>query len=122
MMTITFEVVSADEGTMLMTFYETIKEGRKSLASEEEESDDFEKRMREISLDDLVRRWPIGLDVRAANCLRSEGLLDAYSIGKMFMRDSGRTMLKIPNLGKKSLKTIEVCLHDLGFFPNQVRG
>jgi len=122
MMTITFEVDSADEGTMLMTFYETIKEGRKSLASEEEESDDFEKRMRDISLDDLVRRWPIGLDVRAANCLRSEGLLDAYSIGKMLMRDSGRTMLKIPNLGKKSLKTIEVCLHDLGFFPNQVRG
>jgi len=122
MMTITFQVECQEEGTMLMTFYETIKEGRKSLVSEEEELDDFEKRMREISLDDLVRRWPIGLDVRAANCLRSEGLLDAYSIGKMFKRDSGRTMLKIPNLGKKSLKTIEECLHDLGFFPNQERG
>jgi DNA-directed RNA polymerase, alpha subunit/40 kD subunit len=115
MITITFEVECQEEGTMLMTFYETIKRERKFLVREDEQQSDFEKRMKSLSLDDLIF-WPNGLDVRAANCLRNEGLMDAYSIGTMFARDNGRTMLKIPNLGRKSVKTVEACLHQVGFF------
>ena len=114
MITITFEVECQEEGTMLMTFYETIKEERKWSNDGPQVPSELEERMRSITLDDLVRTGK--LDVRSANCLRADGLTDAYSIGKMFAKDSGRTMLKIPNLGKKSVKCIEICLHEIGFF------
>ena len=122
MMTITFEIVSAEEGATMMNLYETLKLERKGNNKESTEPSDFENRMKSLTLDKLIF-WPGGLDVRSANCLMAEGLTDAYSIGKMWLRDNGRTMLKIPNLGKKSLKTIEMCLHEIGFFPaNEIRG
>jgi DNA-directed RNA polymerase alpha subunit len=122
MMTISFEIVSAEEGVTLMNLYETLKSERKGINKELVKPSDFEMRMKSLTLDKLIF-WPGGLDVRSANCLREEGLTDAYSIGKMWSRDSGRTMLKIPNLGKKSLRTVEQCLHEIGFFSaNEKRG
>lgn len=122
MMTITFEIVSAEEGATMMNLYETLKLERKGNNKESTEPSDFENRMKSLTLDKLIF-WPGGLDVRSANCLMAEGLTDAYSIGKMWLRDNGRTMLKIPNLGKKSIKTIEMCLHEIGFFSrNEMRG
>ena len=121
MMTITFEIASAEEGVTMMNLYETLKAERNGKNEELVEPNDFKMRMKALTLDKLIF-WPGGLDVRSANCLLAEGLTDAYSIGKMWSRDSGRTMLKIPNLGKKSLKTVEACLHEIGFFsPNEMR-
>ena len=113
MMTITFEIANGKEALELLTLYETIKEERKWSNDGPQVPSELEERMRSITLDDLVRTGK--LDVRSANCLRADGLTDAYSIGKMFAKDSGRTMLKIPNLGKKSVKCIEICLHEIGF-------
>ena len=114
MITITLQVDCQEEGTMLLSFYETIRKQNKSIVNKEEEASDFEKRMRSIRISDLIANH--GLDVRAANCLTAEGLLDAYSIGMMFIKDAGRTLRTIPNLGKKSLKVIEQCLDSAGFF------
>ena len=113
MMTMTFEIANGKEALALTTLYESLKEERKWSNEQPQEPSDLEKRMRSITLDDLVRTGK--LDVRSANCLRADELNDVYSIGKMFAKDYGRTMLKIPNLGKKSLKSIEICLHELGF-------
>ena len=114
MMNLTFQVNSVDQALALMTFYQTIKRAGDALYPESDEKSDAEKRLRSITLTDMIKNY--GLTVRSASILAAEELVDAYSIGKMFAKDSGRSMLKIPNLGKKVLQDIEMSLHHCGFF------
>ena len=114
MMTITFHVDDVDEGLALMTFYQTSKRIRVIQQANDMSDSDAEKRLRSITLTDMIKDY--GLTVRSASILAAEELVDAYSIGKMFAKDSGRSMLKIPNLGKKILQDIEQSLHQCGFF------
>ena len=105
MITLTFQVATAEDGLSLLKCYEQLQK----KDDPEQVLDEFEKKFRAITLKDL------DFTLRTQNCLKSENLTDAYSIGKMFQRDCGRSMLAIPNLGKKSIKEIEFVLHEIGF-------
>ena len=114
MMTITFHVDDVDEGLALMTFYQTSKRIRVIQQANDMSDSDAEKRLRSITLDDMIRNY--GLTVVCANSLQSNGLTDAYSIGEAFVKDFGRSLQRIPNMGKKRLKDIELSLEKVGFF------
>jgi len=115
MITLTFQVENQQEGTALLTFYDTLKDGRqKSSFYLANLGTDFEQKMRAIKLKDLAVTY--GLDTRSINCLKVENLNDAYSIGSLYLKDEGKTLLTIPNLGKRSLKAIVDCLDKCGFF------
>lgn len=115
MITLTFQVATVEDSLSLLKCYEQLQK----KDDPEQQLDEFEKKFRAITLDDLV--FNHRLTIRSAHALNSENLTDAYSIGKMFLRDSGRTMLKIPNLGKKCIKEIEFVLHEIGFLSSPLR-
>ena len=79
------------------------------LQVQEEEEEEFEG---EVEFDPLLLR-PVDdleLTVRAANCLKAENI---YYIGDLVQRDEN-SLLKTPNLGKKSLNEIKDVLVQRG--------
>ena len=80
--------------------------GEISVETEEEESE-----QEEIIIDPTLLRSidDLELTVRSANCLKAESI---YFIGDLVQRTEVQ-LLKTPNLGKKSLTEIRMCLESV---------
>ena len=86
--------------------YEDIKQKFKELELEEE----FRRSKFEIAVEELE------LSVRSYNCLRRAGIRTVYDL----IQKSEEDMVKVRNLGRKSLKEIREKLHSMGLgFKNE---
>ena len=86
--------------------YEEIKEKFKELELEEE----FRRSKFEIAVEELE------LSVRSYNCVRRAGIRTVYDL----IQKSEEDMMKVRNLGRKSLKEIREKLHSMGLgFKNE---
>lgn len=64
--------------------------------------------MSELTVHDLLVRY--GLDMRAANCLKNQGINLASEVAALSEAD----MLKWPNMGRKSIVSVRKALSDSG--------